>query len=118
MVTWFVGTTIVVVICLSGTMCFRSLMSQAPYGGLVDGTVISKTVIVHQTRWGTRLEYVLNISASGEVRRTVVPWRIYSTAKAGWRLHQRENIFELSTPDGKAATHSHSSVSPRSRAAN
>jgi hypothetical protein len=75
-----------------------------PYGGKVDGTIVTKNTVVHQSRYGSRLEYFVTVSSKEGVVQTAVPWGIYSIAIPGSTLHQRQNVFQLTSPDGRRTT--------------
>lgn len=89
-----------VFLALFGAMWVRSWLGRAPYGGRVDGKIVAKNTVVHQSRYGARLEYFVSVSADGGVTRTAVPWPIYTLATPGSTLHQKQNVFHLTTPDG------------------
>jgi len=99
--SWLGATMLVAILALFGVMWGRSWLGLRPYGGRVDGTIVSKNAVVHQSRYGTRLEYFVAVSSKEGVVQTAVPWTIYSVASPGATFHQEQNVFWLTTPEGR-----------------
>ena len=101
---WLSVAALVAMLGLFGIMWGRSWLGMNPYGGKVDGTIVTKNTVVHQSRYGTRLEYFVTVSSKAGLVHTAVPWGIYSIAVPGSTFHQQQNVFQLTSADGHRAT--------------